>query len=307
MNKLFSIGLVLILSLSCLEIYGASADGGDAGAFMKNGIGVRSISMGKAFVAVADDASAGYWNPAGLHMLKDAQISLMYSNPMNYDIGGTGGVKGIGYHTMSLAYPTNSFGSIGLNVAYLSVGNIFVVKDSSGPTGETFDDKELGVIFSYANKVTDQVHLGLNFKLLRQSMWDKSGSGVGLDIGGLYEPMLNLRLGAVLQDIVNPKIKLMEREDTVPRKLILGASYRFINDKVLIATGVDKPSARSAKFHFGAEVLPISDLSLRAGYTTDSGEISFGIGVRFSVLKLDYGFGLLKVGSTHRVSLTVTL
>lgn len=298
---------VLLLSVSCLNVYGASQDGGDAGAFLKNGIGVRPISMGKAFAAVADDANAGYWNPAGLAILNAKQLSAMYSNPMNYAFGGDAGVKDIGYHTVSLAFPTASFGSIGLNLAYLTVGDIEVVEDASGPTGETFGNQEMGIIASYASSINDQIHVGLNLKLVRQTVWENDGSGMGLDIGALYEPLYNLRFGLMLQDLIEPKIKLLENgiTDNIPRKIRIGISYKLMDDMVLVATDVDKASGRSIKLHVGAEVVPMKDLAFRAGYTTDTGEISAGVGVHVSVFQLDYGFGFLNLGSTHRVSLTL--
>ena len=290
----------------CLSVYGASEDGGDAGAFLKNGIGVRPISMGKAFVAIADDANAGYWNPAGLALLNAMQVSAMYSNPMNHALVSDAGVTDIGYHTLSLGYPTG-FGSVGLSLAYLNVGDIYVVEDASGPTGEKFEDKELGVITSYGNSITDQIYLGASLKFVRQSIWDEKGSGIGLDLGGLYEPIYGLTFGLMLQDLIEPKIKLLEDGETysIPRKIRLGAAYRIMEDLVLIAADIDKASGRSVKVHLGTEVEPVKDLAFRAGYTTDTGELSAGVGFRVSIIQLDYGFGFLDLGSTHRISLTV--
>ena len=311
---LYIASCVLIFAFS-LSVYGDSGDGGDAGAFLKNGIGVRPISMGKAFVAVADDVHAGYWNPAGLATLNTTQVSAMYSNPMNYNLMGNAGVGDIGYHTFSLAYPTN-FGSLGLSAAYLDVGSIYVVEDASGPTGETFSDKEYGVIASYGSSITDQIHLGVNLKFVRQSIMDNTGSGMGMDLGVLYQPLslYNLTLGLVIQDLIEPKIKLLGDDEiyleddgayTIPRKVRLGAAYELMDERVLLAVGIDKASGRSAKLHLGTEVEPMKDLDLRLGYTTDTGEITAGVGVRVSVIQLDYGFGFLNLGSTHRVSLTV--
>jgi tetrahydromethanopterin S-methyltransferase subunit G len=296
----------MIVFISCLNAYGASGDGGDAAAFLKNGVGVRPISMGKAFVAVADDASAGYWNPAGLAKLGNPQLSLMYSNPMNYDVLGSGGVKDIGYHTFSAAFPSH-YGSVGLNFAYLSVGDIQVVEDASGPTGKTFQDKEMGVILSYANSITELIRLGLNLKFVQQDLFDQKGSGVGMDIGILYEPMYNLILGLMAQDLITPKITLKDTAYSPPRKVVFGMSYKLLDDRMLLAAGMDKASGRSAKFHLGAEGHPVKDFAIRAGYTSDTGEISAGIGFRISLIQIDYGFGLLSLGSTHRVSLTMTL
>ena len=306
MHKLFFIKSILLITLISSFAYGGTGDGGDAGAFLKNGIGVRPISMGKAFVAVADDANAGYWNPSGLAILKNPQLSLMYSNPMNYDIIGGAGVKDIGYHTIGIGYPSR-IGAFGLNIAYLSIGDIYVVKDAEGPTGEKFDDEELGIITSYAYSLTDQTHLGLNLKFLRKSLWKESGSGFGIDIGGLYEPIYNLKIGMTLRDILTPKIKLIDTEDSIPRSIMIGVSYRMMDDRLLLATGMNKASGRSLKFHLGTEFNPLKDLAFRAGYTTDTGELSAGIGVRLSIIQLDYGFGFLNLGSTHRISFTVLL
>ena len=286
-------------------------DGGGAGAFLKNGIGVRPISMGKAFVAVADDAHAGYWNPAGLAGLGNGQLSAMYSNPMNYALLGDTGLKDIGYHTMSLGYPLpfgTHPGAVGLNLAYLSAGDILVVKDDSGPTGDTFSDSDLAVILSYANAVLgNQLYLGANLTFIRQQVWENSGSGMGLDVGSIYRLSDNLKLALMFQNLIQPKIKLLDDgvTNSVPRTLKLGISYKLLDDMLLIATGMDKSGGRSAKFHLGVEAKPIDMLSLRGGYTTDTGEISVGLGVHFSAIQLDYGFGFLNLGSTHRIAITV--
>jgi len=309
---LFFISCIFYISTFSMHVYAASEDGGDAGAFLKNGIGVRPISMGKAFVAVADDANAGYWNPAGLALLNGPQAIFMYSNPMNYALGSGNGVKDIGYHTIAGAYPT-LYGSVGLNIAILDVGNIQEVrKDASGEpefTNKTFDDKEMGFILSYANSITDQIQLGLNFKLIRQQIWDYKGSGMGLDLGGLYQPIYNLTLGLALQDLIEPKLKLLDDgvTNSIPRKIRFGIAYRLFEDMILVAGDIDKARGRSVKFHFGTEIEPMRDLALRGGYTTDTGEITAGVGVKVSIVQLDYGFGFMKLGSTHRISLTLDL
>ena len=42
--------------------------------------GARATGMGEAFVSIADDATATYWNPAGLAFQSQRQISVMHSN-----------------------------------------------------------------------------------------------------------------------------------------------------------------------------------------------------------------------------------
>ncbi len=53
------------------------------GSDLITGIGARAIGLGGAFVSVADDASAVYWNPAGLTQLKKMSYSFPQIYPMN--------------------------------------------------------------------------------------------------------------------------------------------------------------------------------------------------------------------------------
>src|SRR5438132_5016171 len=75
----------LLFVLAALAALGAPsplqavATGGQPGEFLSFGAGARSLAMGSAFVGVADDASATYWNPAGLSQITRKEITLMKS------------------------------------------------------------------------------------------------------------------------------------------------------------------------------------------------------------------------------------
>ena len=62
MKRAMVVSAALLLVLSAVVL----ADGIGAFSAFKNGIGARALAMGGAFVAVADDATAVCWNPAGL-------------------------------------------------------------------------------------------------------------------------------------------------------------------------------------------------------------------------------------------------
>ena len=68
--------LVLMLSYSCY----ASGPGTTAANYLKIGVGARATAMGGAFTAIADDATALYWNPAGLSQIKGKQLSASYNS-----------------------------------------------------------------------------------------------------------------------------------------------------------------------------------------------------------------------------------
>ena len=64
-KSILGVFLILLLALS------ASGNG-----LNLNGVGSKAISMGGAFVALADDYSAVFWNPAGLTYIKGSSFSL---------------------------------------------------------------------------------------------------------------------------------------------------------------------------------------------------------------------------------------
>ena len=79
MKKRITIHLFAALNLVGLVLH-AEGDGGQAGAFMRYGVGVRAMGLGRAFVGVADDASTVFWNPAGLLGVERPEVMSMYSN-----------------------------------------------------------------------------------------------------------------------------------------------------------------------------------------------------------------------------------
>lgn len=72
--------LINVSTLLALDWGFANEDGGQPGAFLSYGAGARSLGMGKTFVGVADDASATYWNPAGLAQLKQNELTALHAS-----------------------------------------------------------------------------------------------------------------------------------------------------------------------------------------------------------------------------------
>ena len=89
-KKTFKVALTLFFLSS--GIIAAS----ERGAFPALGVGARALSMGGAFVALADDADATYWNPAGLAQLQSRQLSSTQSDLLGL---------GINYNWLSFVQP----------------------------------------------------------------------------------------------------------------------------------------------------------------------------------------------------------
>src|SRR5512141_108181 len=99
-RKSLSALLVLAVALAVLATGSALAADKYAGEFLKLGVGARALGMGGAFVGLSDDATAGYWNPAGLGFLQTHTFlpshAEEFGQALNYDFAAY--VHPLGHH-----------------------------------------------------------------------------------------------------------------------------------------------------------------------------------------------------------------
>jgi len=153
-------------------------------------VGARAVGMGGAFVATANDASAMYWNPAGLGNLKSIRAIFVH----------TKWLAGISYDYAGMIFPLFNFGAIGANITMLNMGEMMVrTVDHPEGTGEYFDASDMAMGLSYGLPLTNRFSIGFNFKYISQKIWKETASGFAVDIGTLYQtPWEGLRIGAAL-------------------------------------------------------------------------------------------------------------
>lgn len=326
-NILKLLSCLLILNLSIFvstDVFSASwtwPQKGSAGvqpfAFLKNGAGARAIGMGKAYIAIADDVDAGYWNPAGLSNLKTVGINAMSSDL--YGLGIYYNYLGIGA-TIPSSSADRNFGSAALSVIRLDVGDMQEYDaDGNKIEGSVFKDVETAIFISYGIRFAANIAVGANLKYIMQSIYKYSGWGIGADLGVLYSPVKGLSLGLVLQDIIPPEIKLRDVGEVsrASLKVRTGASYAIPlsgNFKWLFAIGVDLPvkefttsgsSYQALKGYLGTE-FDMNILKIRAG--SDNGKINAGAGLAIDIWRVDYAFVWHPdLGVSHIVSLGANL
>jgi hypothetical protein len=209
----------------------------------------RASSMGEAGVALADDAAAMYWNPAGLAFQDGGQASITHSkwlpqfnqSDLFYDF------LAASQHFESLG------GTVGASVTYLNLGE-FIHTLSNGPTEiSRWKSFEYAVAVGYGAKVSHSVGLGVNLRLIHSALSPigagaEQGTGiatsVSFDIAALYRPMdleiplIGLGLGDRLTIGVNlsnlgPKITYIDaaQADPLPTNLRLGFAYRIVKSQ----------------------------------------------------------------------------
>ena len=254
-------------------------------------VGTRPLSMGGAFIAVADDANTITWNPAGLPGLRRTEFTTTYAD-----------LYAMGITQSYLGFVKPFSDRVALGFDWSNVGS---------------DDTELLYAENKMNLAIGvqphrKVSFGITLKYLMRDMqldgtsYGKS-SGVGYDAGLLIQPLKNLRLGVGLYDLGGTQVAYEDKstETILGQAFKLGISYMPIDGLILAADYGDR-------YHFGAEYILASRLSFRAGVQQDvSGAEkilvpSGGLSIKFKSLIVEYGYESHPyLEPTHRFSLAL--
>lgn len=327
--------LLFLIPLILTSLQSQTVIGKYDGEFLSIGVGGRPLGMGGAFVAIANDVTAGYYNPAGLAKLDYPQIALMhderYGNLVNYNYAAVAlpygkdytfglsimrlGVDGIP-DTRKALYDANGDGILDINTDRLNYDLI-----------TEFSNQDWAFYLTGAKRVTDDLYLGANVKILSRSIAEYSAFGIGFDIGAYYSPMENLMLGANVQDVTTTFVAWSTgRNELITPTAKVGAAYQleFFGGRILPAVDLDirfENRRYASQFnigpisfdpHVGMEYSYKNLFAIRAGYN-DVKQFTFGAGVKLPKLNIDYSFARFNMSAddrlpdTHRISLMLTL
>ncbi|MBI5474535.1 MAG: PorV/PorQ family protein [Ignavibacteriae bacterium] len=333
------LGFVLASMLS-VSVAGTSV-GKYAGEFISLGVGGRALGMGGAFVALANDVTSGYWNPAGLSHITYPQISLMhderYGSLVNYDYG-------------AVALPVGPSTSWGFSVIRLGVDDIMDTRNAAydpasnvyvdyatyrqnperyriDPSKVTyFNAADWAFYLTYSKKQSEDFSYGANLKVIRRDLGDASATGLGLDVGLWYTPMDNVLLGANLQDVTTTFLAWNTgTNELITPTMKIGTAYLIEAFGGRFAPAIDfdirfEGRKYASTFnlgnisfdpHFGTEFMFKDVVAFRVGYN-DVKQWSMGAGLHLPKLNIDYSYAQFSqtsegLGNTHRISLMFTL
>lgn len=239
-----------------------------AGSFMADGGGARALGMGSAFVAVANDASAAFWNPAGLVDLQQREAVVMHSERFGDLVD-----RDFASYAQPLRGETGSWrdGAFAVSIIHLAVDDIPFTDhlvgqldlDGNGILDPSeavnlldplyFDqirfetDRELAFMASYARRA-GAWQLGGNVKFIRQSVGSYSSFGLGVDLGALRRDWWRaLDVGVKLQDATSTYLSWSTgRNEAIAPVLVPGVAYDWSFERI----DLDLTAAGALEMHF---------------------------------------------------------
>jgi len=137
-----------------------------------------------------------------------------------------------------------------------------------------------------------------------------SGNGQGIDLGILYEPLDELNIGLVLQNVIQPKVTLRDEPDEYKVNLKAGLALSTFSRRLTLTSDINKLVDEKAYFCAGIEVCPwekatasLRRVDLRVG-CNHLQSFTCGIGLKIKFLTVDYGFSSHDLGNLHKFGVT---
>ena len=280
----------------------ALADGVGAFSAFKSGVGARALAMGGAFVAVADDATAVSWNPAGLAQLSDTRIT-----GMSTDLFGMGA-------THQYVGATTTVAGFGLGLGWERAALTGQGTAADGTAGSTFNWNESAIIGTLAANIMDIGLAGINVKYyMADSGLGSTASGFGFDLGLMVKLGDMFTIGVNAKDLGNTKITWTGgTTDSITGLYTAGLAMSMANGNLILATDVDFDGTNLGDTHIGIEFKVIKELALRGGVVlTDNFQdyyFTAGAGINVAGLYVDAAYILNeKLGNTLVLSAEFSL
>lgn len=241
--------------------------------------GARPLGMAGAFVAVADNPDAVYYNAAGLWQINHWSAQAFYSAPFN--------VRDLSTVSFVMVFPWKR-------------GTAGAMFESYG--FDLYRETTLGVSYAYA--FHNRFAAGVSVNYYHLSIRGGGQTGIaGVDVGALFRPHSLVQIGFQARNITRPRIA----GEVLPQVMVFGAGI-MPTEQITIGLDAYKDFRFSTDVRGGVEYRPLPVLALRMGVGRDPSRLSAGIGITLKYARLDYAmYTHPDLGVTHAISAGIAL
>ncbi len=277
--------------------------------------------MGESYVAIANDAEALYWNPAGISQFNEQTVFFAHTQwVVDIDLEYAGFV----YHLD----PSNSFG---LAFTYLHTDEMKETTELQPfGTGRYFGYSDFLMAITYARNMTDKFSFGLSVKYMQENIAELTTRGLLFDLGTFYRTGFeSLRFAVAVtnlgqeiapagsftyQNLQAEQVEVTSFQSSPPPIMFrLGIAAEVIETEDHILTTsvqLNHPNDNEENINIGMEYWWQNTIALRAGYKTARIEEDFSLGAGvylptgFTNFRVDYAFtNFGRLGYVNRFSI----
>jgi tetratricopeptide (TPR) repeat protein len=306
-SLLLSLATPLLL-LAIAPVDARAGDDGGVRSVFATGAGNRALGMGGAFAAVADDASAPLYNPAGLGLARRKELQASQTT-----------LFGLGFEEQYAAFvlPSWRWGTAGVTWRRFAVDGIEERDDRGFLLADDLQDSETEIGLGYGRRLADgDLALGIAAKLQHHQLAGLSATGVGVDVGLWSRPLALLgasgslarclALGLAVRNAVEPQVRLDQDPVPDPTGLRAGLAWRPAPGATcdpILAVDLERTRGLDPRLHAGAECRLLRVLALRVGHAHD--RLTAGAGLIWRGLGADYQFEDHPLDPIHRFGVSL--
>jgi hypothetical protein len=268
--------------------------------FLSIGVGARQTAMGEAAVTEMGDASALFWNPAGIASIDGVAVFVDRTNWLiDTNLNSAAAVLSLG-----------QYGNIGISALMMDYGTIQGTRISNNNIGyedtEALEPGSYSVGLTYAKRLTERFQFALTSKFAAEDLVAMDLNALAFDFGTIfYTGAHGMHIGFTIQNFVFQEINYINEEFMLPLTFRVGFSADVTSfagivsehSKVNLVLEGAKPRDFSERVHMGLEYNYSDLIALRGGYrfNYDEGGLTFGVGL--GVKTFDVGFSYADFGS----------
>ena len=308
-------------SAQLIPVLGSQRAGISAMQFLKIGVGARAAGMGEAFVPISNDASALFWNPAGIVQFARPEIFISH----------TEWVADVKHEFFGAVYHLTTSDALGVSVNALHMDEMQVTTElQPRGTGEFFKFGDIAFGLTYARKMTDQFGFGLTVKYANETLAALKMRSVMVDLGTYYWTGLGTsRFSVAVTNFgaqISPRGSVTLLNGTTagsfqsfspPTIFRIGFAVESVDNegsRLTTAVQLNHPNDNAENLNLGIEYSWHNLLHLRGGYKVNVDEQRFAVGGGISLplsiadFSFDYAYtSFNRLGNVHRISVNLRL